>query len=111
MATAERRTQFNRELQGIILIVDFNLFVLGLYFDVVPFAEGDRGSFLRGDGLRSVDEAAHTNGAGAGIEKDAPVVSGVNIAEHESEASACSNGQSKLRGEFGRVPPAGCRGR
>ena len=99
--------EFNRELQGIILIVDFNPFVLGLYFDVVPFAEGDRGSLLRGDGFRSVDEAAHTNGAGAGIEKDAPVVCGVNIAEHESEASACSDGQPKLRGEFGRGPRRG----
>ena len=99
--------EFNRELQGTILIIDFNFFVLGLYFNLVPFAEGDRGSLLRGDGLRSVDEAAHANGAGAGLEKDAPVVSGVNIADDESEARACSDRQSKLGGEFGRFPGRG----
>ena len=94
--------EFNLQLEGPIVIADFDLVVLGLDFDFVPSAHGDRGSLHRRDGLRSIDEAAHTNGAG--IEKDAPVVCGVYIAENESKAISVSGGQSKFCREFGRGP-------
>jgi hypothetical protein len=41
--------ELHLELQGSVLIVDFNVFVLDLDFNLVPPAESDRGFPLRGD--------------------------------------------------------------
>ena len=102
--------ELERELHSSVLIVDFNLIGSSVWISTSgqrPRAMV-RWMFRRSSVFPAFDRRSATHGwCRAGIEKDTPVVSGVNIAEHESEASSVSGGQSKLRGEFGRGPRRG----